>query len=277
MKQTKNYLSIAALVAVGALTIACTDLKNEISGQDGNDGVVTLTVPLSLDDTPGTRALDAAGHKTFAQNDQIAVFYKDADGNTQKAVSKGLNESDISTDGKKATFHLVTKSPKTDGPVRLIYPAAMAKVIISAVSEIDDGNTIDYAALNAQDGTLASLAAELDLCTYDGIYSDLDVSDSDKLPKLTNRLAILACTLLDDFNEINSSLVEMTISTGTDTYVVSRTAAPGPIYVAIRPIVSANIEVTATNAIHSYTKSLTGKTYAAGNGYPVTWRMTKVQ
>ena len=68
----------------------------------------------------------------------------------------------------------------------------------------------------------------------------------------------------------------MTISDGTNTYAVSRSAAAGPIYVAIRPTSSATIDVTATDGTDEYVKSLSGKTYAANNGYNVTWNMTKL-
>ena len=65
----------------------------------------------------------------------------------------------------------------------------------------------------------------------------------------------------------------MTVSDGTNTYTVSRSAAAGPIYVAIRPMTSANIKIYATDGVNYYNKNLTGKTYAAGNGYSVSWKM----
>ena len=69
----------------------------------------------------------------------------------------------------------------------------------------------------------------------------------------------------------------MTISDGTNTYAVSRSAAAGPIYVAIQPTSSATIYVTATDGTNEYGKTLTTKTYEAGNGYPVTWNMTELE
>jgi hypothetical protein len=46
--------------------------------------------------------------------------------------------------------------------------------------------------------------------------------------------------------------------------------------VAIRPTSSATINITATDGTTYYTKSLTGKTYEANNGYNVSWRMTEL-
>ncbi len=65
----------------------------------------------------------------------------------------------------------------------------------------------------------------------------------------------------------------MTLSDGTNSYTISRSAAEGPIYAAIRPTSDATITVTATDGSTNYTKSLTGKTYAADNGYNVSWKM----
>ena len=65
----------------------------------------------------------------------------------------------------------------------------------------------------------------------------------------------------------------MTLSDGTKTYNVAREAVAGPIYVAIYPTADATIMVTATDGTKNYTKTLTGKTYAKGNGYSVSWKM----
>ena len=95
---------------------------------------------------------------------------------------------------------------------------------------------------------------------------------------MTNRLAILAVTLKDNAAtpaEITASITGMTVSDGTNTYTVTRPAAAGPIYVAIRPMTSANIKIYASNGLNYYKKNLTGKTYAAGNGYSVSWKMPK--
>lgn len=52
-------------------------------------------------------------------------------------------------------------------------------------------------------------------------------------------------------------------------------AAAGPIYVAIRPTSDAKIWISATASTKKYAKTLT-KTYAANNGYNVTWKMGTV-
>ena len=131
---------------------------------------------------------------------------------------------------------------------------------------------VDYTKLNSQEGTLESLQTKYDLCTKSGAW------DSDNLPSLAleNKLAILAINLKNT-TDITSTINGMTVSDGTNTYTVSRSAAAGPIYVAIRPTTDATINVTATDGTNDYDKVLASKTYAADNGYPVTWNMTKLE
>ena len=265
MKQTMKYLSIAALVAVGAIMMGCNklDIVTEQTQQEEEpviSNTVTLTTTVSLD--AATKALTADGEKTFAADETMALVYKNTSGTTVKAVSAALTAGDIASGSKSATFTFELTDPDRSENVTYIYPAAMAN---------SDGS-VNYDALASQDGTLATLSISLDLATYSAAW------DGTALPAATlaNQLAILALTLKDaaGSNDITSTITGATLSDGTNSYAVTRSAAAGPIYVAIRPTSSASIEVTATDGTTDYTKSLTGKTYAAGNGYSVSWRMT---
>lgn len=299
MKQITSILRIAALVVVGALTFSCTEL-NKIPGQAGNDEgagnnagignnggagngeVVTLTISVKLDTTPDTRALDASGHKTFSANDQIALLYKKSGSDEiVKAVSEMISDSDISSDGRKASFTVSTDSPNTAGPVRIIYPAAMAKNSFTD-TEINDDNTIDYSSLNAQDGTLASLAAGLDLCTYDGTFSDLQLDDRDQLPSLTNRLAIVELTAKNYGGTTNlDALTSLTVSDGTNSYAITpkspATTLSWPVYVAAKPVTSdKTITISAESSTYPYTKTVTSRALTQGNLYPVIVKMHRI-
>jgi len=134
--------------------------------------------------------------------------------------------------------------------------------------------TVNYSALDAQDGTLATLSSTLDLATYSAAWNGTSLPTA----TLANQLAILALTLKNSTgsSDLTSTITGVTVSDGTYSYAVTRSAAAGPIYVAILPTTSANIDVTATDGTTNYTKSLTGKTYAAGNGYSVSWKMAEV-
>lgn len=262
MKTMKQYLSMAALALVGAMMTGCSNdddaIVNNPQQPENKNNVVTLTTTVGFDDAASTRALTATGVKTFAAGDQIAVIYTKNGGTVTKAVSEALPAGSY---GANATFTVTLDNPDKTQNVTYIYPAAMA------------GSTgVDYTKLNSQSsGTLTDLGSKYDLATNSGAWN------AGALPSLTlnNQLAILAITLKNS-TDITSNITGMTISDGTNTYNVSRSAVAGPIYVAIQPTSGATIEVTATDGTDDYVKTLTSKTYAANNGYNVTWNMTKL-
>ena len=260
--KTIKFLSMAALALVGAMMTGCTNDDNIIDEpQQPAKNVVTLTTTVSLDGGAQTRALTAGGVKTFAVGEQIALVYKNTSDATVKAVSTALTASDIASGGKSATFTFELTDPDRTKNVTYIYPAVMAKA---------DGS-VNYDALATQNGTLATLSSTLDLATYSAAWN------AGSLPAATleNQLAILALTLKNSTgsSDLTSTITGVTITDGTNTYNVNRSAAAGPIYVAIYPTADATITVTATDGTKNYTKTLTGKTYAKGNGYPVSWKM----
>ena len=138
--------------------------------------------------------------------------------------------------------------------------ASMAKETIAADADTnDDDSTIDFSKLAAQDGTLESLGDKLDLCTCDHAlnFMELDKDKGAKMPLLTNRLAIGAFTIKDDNGtDITSDVKHLTISDGTNSYIIDRTPAAGPIYVAMMPTEDAeeDISISATDGITSYEK-----------------------
>ena len=268
--KTIKFLSMTVLALVGAVMTGCTNDDNIIDEPQqpaSKSNVVTLTTTVSLDGGAATtRALTSGGVKTFAAGETMALVYQNTSSATVKVVSTALTDGDITNEGKSATFTFELTDPDRSENVTYIYPAAMANA---------DGS-VNYDALASQDGTLATLSSTLDLATYSAAW------DEGSLPTATleNQLAILALTLKDNAtptaNDITSTITGMTVSDGTYSYAVTRSAAAGPIYVAIRPTTSADITVTATDGTNNYSKSLTGKTYAASNGYPLSWRMTQV-
>ena len=258
MNQNMRFLSIAAFALVGML--ACIkETPQETSPQETPGVTVTLSTTVNLPED--TKALTESGVKTFAKNEQIAVVYKNTSGNTVKVNSVELADKDITNEGRSAQFTVTLTDPDRDQAVTYIYPAAMAK---------DNGDP-NLEALALQNGTLATLAQNLDYAKYTGAW------DAGALPTATleNQLAILAITLKssDGASVINNEISRLTLFAGTQSYVVTRTPAEGTIYLAIQPTSGANIQLVAQSAARYYTKSLTGKTYMASNGYPVAFRM----
>ena len=261
--KTKKFLSMAALALVGAMMTGCSS-DDDILQPENKTNVVTLTTTVSLDGGATTRAVTSTGVKTFAVGETMAIYYWKDKGNVhEKAVSAPLTAGDITNGGKSATFTFTLDNPYKDMSVSYVYPAAMANADF----------TPNYDALyNNQDGTLATLASNFDFCTSSGAWV------GGNLPSLTleNQLAILAINLKNGSTDITSTITGMTLGDGTNTYSVTREAAAGPIYVAIRPTTGATINVTATDGTYEYVKTLSGKTYDDGNGYNVTWNMTKL-
>ena len=267
MKKTINIFSIAALVAMGAVMAGCAKVEStETLENQKNDKIVTLTTTVGFAET---KALEIdytvkTLTKTFAVGDKIAVIYENESGNKVKAVSVALTEGNITNEGKSATFTVTLDHPMEDCTVKYIYPAAMA-------GETD----VDYSKLNEQDGTLATISSSYDLATCTGT-----LTETKELPasaSLENQLAIIAYTLkdADGTNDLTSTITGMTVSDGTNTYTVTRSAAAGPIYVAIQPTSGADITYTATDGTKTYTKSVTGKDYAANNFYQLGLKLTE--
>ena len=225
--------------------------------------LVTLTTTVGRD---GTRALAGDGTKTFAVGETMAIVYVNNSGNTVKAESAPLAEGDILDGNQSATFTFTLDDPNKDATVSYYYPAAMVK----------DNGDINYEALYSnQDGTLTTLGGSFDYCKQTG----LSWNDGNLPPAtLSNELSILAINLKDDAtgDPITSSITGMTIDVNDVHYTVISEAADGPIYVAIKPASGTNVYITATDGSKNYTKTLTGKTYEANNGYNVSWRMTEV-
>ena len=261
MKKSLRYLCMTALALMGAVIMGCSSDENSIEEpkQPENDKVVTLTATVSMDGSATTRALTPEGVKTFAEGDVMALIYNNTNDETMKAVGTIIAGAGTSS----ATFTFTLTDPKKEGDVTYIYPAAMA-------GETD----VDYTRLNSQEGTLDDLGRKYDLCMNSGAWNN------GALPTLMleNRLAICAYTIKnsDGTSDMTGSVTDMTISDGTNIYTVSRSAAAGPIYVAIRPTSGADISYTATAGDNVYEKSVTAKTYEAGNLYPLGLRMTKV-
>ena len=268
---------MAALAVAGAILTGCSseDVANEApQAKTGNKVIQTTTI--SLGGGAATRALDASGQKTFAAGDQIAVFYRNVNDELQLAESAALTAADISSDGKTATITVQMTDPKPESQLRYIYPAAMGRTDYDPAEEIE--NTINYNKLSDdQDGTLATLASTFDLAVYDG-----NLTSGGELPgsaALKNLLAIAEFTFKDySGTDITSLITKLTIIQiqGDNILTINRTAAAGPIYVAMSPCSDEDISIIATDGTNSYEKTATAKSLAANTMTPVTMKMQKV-
>jgi len=254
---------MAALLVVGAIMTGCSSDDNIDNPQQpkNNDNVVTLTATVSLDGAAGTRAINGTtGAKTFETGKQIAVIYKNTSNKTVKVVSADFTPTG---DNTTATFTVTLTNPATDGAIRYIYPASMAKEVAEDATITDDDATIDYSGIfGSQDGTLTTLA-DYDLAVKDATLSGTDQPAS---VTLTNPLAICKFTLTDGSSAITSSVNSLTISDGTNAYRVTPSGLSA-IYVAMKPA-SGKIAFTArTSDSKTYFKTATGTSLVASKLY----------
>ncbi len=266
---------MAALALVGAMTAGCS--SDDLTADtpllpDAAGGTVTMKTTITLDERASTRALDADGKKTFAAGDQIAVIYQNTSGETVKTESAALTTDDIdATNTQNATFSVSLTNPKASGKVRYIYPASMAADDVSTTTPDKDA-TIKWTNLNTQDGTLATLASNYDLGVFDGLLtSEATLPNS---ATLANPLTIGAFTIKNSGGkDMTSTITKLIVDVGTNTYTVKRTAAAGPIYVAMKPISKKTIKLTVNTNSNKFIKSFAGKTFKNQNYYPVTATM----
>ena len=278
MKKSTPTLILAA-VMMSSVIMGCSE--NDLVENAPQNKAVTLTTTISLDGSSATtRALDADGKKTFAADEQVALVYQDANNAVQKAVSAKLKAGDISSDKKKATLTFTINNPKAGGDFAMIYPASMAQDPLPSTGTFDDMASPNYAALTNQDGTLASLSSNLDLASCKSAFTS-----NATLPggiSLTNQLAITELTIKDyaGTSDLTSTITGLTVKVGTGasapTYTVSRTAAAGPIYVAMQPCSASDITVTATDGTANYEKTVNSQSLTASTMTPVTAKMFKV-
>lgn len=266
MRQIRHLLTMAALAVMGAMMAGCASEDNIIADPQqpaGPTGPLTLTTTVTLGDGANTRALTEGGVKTFAIGDKIAVKYTYDTGIDKTELSAPLEETDISNEGKTATFTVtLTETPDAGCDVRYVYPATME-------ADWDRDSKIQ----NEQDGTFTTLASTFDYCEGAGTMGG--TAPNFELPTgvtLRNQLALAKFTVSDGTSDITSGVTQLMVDDGTRGYVVNRTAAAGPIWVAMYPIASTQkIKVTAVKGMDLYQSGdITGKTLAKNNYYNIT-------
>lgn len=268
---------MAALVVAGTITLGCSsDDENsplnpptveEPQPETSVKVTLTTTINRNGESQARRRALSEQGVKTFAVGDQIAVVYTNTSSERVKAVSNALTAADITNSGKSAKITVTLTNPVA-GTVDYVYPAAMAN---------EDG-TLNYSALCMQDGTLATLASNLDCAKGSG---EMTGSGSDfTLPtgvSLANQLAVCEFNIKESVGgtDVTSSITDLILSDGTNTYTVSRAATAGPIYVAMQPVTSDQTLtfVAIDNTGNRYSRGGLHKTLEANDMIPVNLKM----
>jgi len=272
--KTIKFLSMAALVLMGAIMISCSSDDDNQQQPVNKKNIVTLRTTISMDnlgedsdENEGVNHRALTWHmdgtklvKRFKAGDQIAVIYTNTNGETVKATSEELTSPDI-TDDKTADFTVTLEDPKA-GTVQYVYPAAMAN---------SDGSE---ASILSQDGTKATLEGNFDYAKGSGTMTQDGSTFTLPSVSLTNQFAICTFTIkdIDKVSTLNNDFSQLTLTAGSDTYTIT---APGGgnfgdsyIYVAMKPVTTALV-AEITNGTHTFTKTLTSRTYAADKVYRI--------
>ena len=255
-------LYIVTLALVSILMAGCSSGDDNFASQTpqptDKGNTVTLTTTVSFDGAT-TRALTADGVKTFAVGDQIAVVYTNTSDVNDMVESAALTAADITPGGKTAKFKVTMTNPKASSAVTCIYPAAMAKS--------DGAPNLD--ALDTQDGTLATLASTLDYAKFEGT-----MTAEGKLPeaiRLANQLTLCKFNIksCDGKSDITSTVTQFVVKNGSNTYTVNNSTTTSPLYVAMQPVTTGDITLTATAGTYHYEKTIVGETLSADYLYTV--------
>ena len=265
-----RLLSLASFAIAGALIVGCNGLEDRLDPQPKDARTAGQKITLSFDgDAPASKAISAAGVKTFVPGDKISVIYENTVGSLVRVVSDALAADDIREEGRKADFTVTLTDPQPNGVLFYVYPADM----------VDDELQMNYDALNTQDGTLATIGRDLDLSIFQG-----ELTSEGKLPAavtLQNYFALLEISILnaDASYDITKYTKNLTVSDGVNTYIVTppapaSTFGAGPVYVLINPCVS--FETLSFTTDGGITKEVSGHDLKAGHMYPIGLRLGEV-
>ena len=231
MKHSLLFLSLLSLLFLGscasddALTEQTQDPEPDVPTIPFTGTITSGNEPsavaqaLVADDGP-FHALSDEGttlKATWEVGDELALI---VNGTLCKATVSEVN-------GSKANISAAVPATVADGAeARLIYP-------YTAVDE----STLEVKAdlLSEQDGTLATIAKNLDVCKGSGVLS---VANNTAKLKADVTMAEQYCIwrLATQYNGSALSITKLTIAQGSDTYTVNlSSAASSGIYVALKP------------------------------------------
>ena len=272
MKLNKIFLSMAALVFVGAMTAGCSG--DDLTAQtpqlpDTTNGTVTMKINVSLSEHASTRELNPSFTKNFATGDKIAVIYKNTNNETVKVESDPLQATDILSNNS-AKFSVTLTNPQASTPVRYIYPASMAADDVSATTPDNDA-TIKWTKLASQYNMLTNISSDLDLAVFDGTLSAQGILPA---AELKNQLTIGNFIINNGTDNITENVKELIIYDGTNTYNI-RNFYSSSILVIMKPITTTQtVTIKAITADNKFIKSVTNKELAKNTKYDINVSMT---
>ena len=247
MKTSIRILSLAVLALTMAACSNDTEQPTAVQPAPGNAGE---GIPFSATISTGsatTRALTEENGtiiSTWAKGEQVALIHNGV-------VDVMTIENDPDENGNVTITGTLKGSPKNNDDVTVVFPA-------SAVDK--DEKTVKTDLLNAQDGTLATIATDLNLRQSDGAklkVGELTATLSGTVT-LANQIAIVKFSLSDGPNALAAK--QFVIKDGSDNVLttVTPSEATSNLYVAMAPATNAaafKFEATVGDFTYTYEKS----------------------
>jgi len=253
-KMITNMKALVALLMVGAAVTSCSS-DDSIIDQPDAPQVYTMTVEASKG-TNGTRALADGGTtqtSTWTAGDVVEVWT--ADGTTKK-----YGELTAQTAGASTTLRGTLSSPLPSN---------------------DETLTLKYLSpsYGTQDGTLTGSANSIDnVCDYATATVKATVSGTSvttTTASFVNQQAVVKFTLKSKADDSALSATVLKVTAGGNTYTVTPASAVSVLYVAVPAINAEEVSLTATVGEDTYSYTNASVTFANGNFYRITVKMTK--
>ena len=248
MKTSIRILSLAVL----ALTMAaCSNDMEQPTAVQPAPGNAGEGIPFSATIATGsatTRALTEENGtiiSTWAKGEQVALIHNGV-------VDVMTIENDPDENGNVTITGTLKGSPKNNDDVTVVFPA-------SAVDK--DEKAVKTDLLNAQDGTLATIATDLNLRQSDGAKLKVEgelTATLNGTVTLANQIAIVKFSLSDGPNALAAK--QFVIKDGSDNVLttVTPSEATSNLYVAMAPAINAaafKFEATVGDFTYTYEKS----------------------
>ena len=257
-KTMKKVFGFAALLLALA---ACNKIETGNQPAENTDGI-PFSATVSLGDNAATKALAESGNTitaTWAEGEKVALIHN--------GVSDEMTVSSVS--GGSATITgTITATPANGDPVTIIYPSSAA-----------DGTTGNIKAdlLYAQNGLLTgegSIAEKYDARKGSGTLKVDGTATLDGSVSLTNQFAIFKFTVRGADGTTVISAKPLTITIGTQDYVITPAAATDVLYAALPAVSDEKVSFDATDGSdRTYTCAKLSVSFAAGSYYQSTLKM----
>jgi len=259
------------MAALALMTAACDNEDNNFTQQppitpqpQGSEGI-TITAQLGPKSKGDTRTLsDKTSYieAKWAVDDEIAILYKVSDTKyAAKATVTDVNE----TTGAATIKFTVDGGTANNTPCTLIYP-------YSAANDEHDGLKDVGELLGDQDGTL-NTNPNLDLRVGAGtIYTVTPRLSVTTQPAA--QYAIFKFTTRNSDASANIDVKELTITTGTENFVITPASTTSELYAALPPLTGEAISFVAKGSDDHYYYMGRGEvTFTAGKYYHSTLKM----